>query len=219
MMRSTPWVDGCCGPMLRIISSVRERPRRDDLDVEPPPRTIQFSAAALKAARSSVSTGPHPATDGRQRPTGPAEAAAAGSRLAAPWPAPNANARARLGRPRTPSPHPLGGRAPALRTGASARPAPSAGRWSSTRCGDARQVREAAEEGPPPPPDDEILARALALASGTAAGLVRVINATGVVLHTGLGRAPLPGRGRGRRRAGRAGYVDLEVDRESGRAR
>ncbi len=76
------------------------------------------------------------------------------------------------------------------------------------------QVREAAEEGTEPPPDDEILARALALASATAAGLVRVINATGVVLHTGLGRAPLPGTGRGRRGAGRAG-----LRRSRGRSR
>src|SRR4249920_1504712 len=71
------------------------------------------------------------------------------------------------------------------------------------------QVREAAERGAEPPPDDEILARALGLTSATAAGLVRVINATGVVLHTGLGRAPLPAR------AGQ-GYVDLEVDRGTG---
>ena len=78
------------------------------------------------------------------------------------------------------------------------------------------QVREAAEEGALPPPDDEILARALALASGTAAGLVRVINATGVVLHTGLGRAPLPERAAAAAARAGQGYVDLEVDRESG---
>jgi L-seryl-tRNA(Ser) seleniumtransferase len=79
-----------------------------------------------------------------------------------------------------------------------------------------RQVREAAEEGELPPPEDEILARALALASGTAAGLVRVINATGVVLHTGLGRAPLPERAAAAAARAGQGYVDLEVDRESG---
>jgi len=67
-----------------------------------------------------------------------------------------------------------------------------------------------------PPPDDEILARALALASGTASGLVRVINATGVVLHTGLGRAPLPERAAAAAARAGQGYVDLEVDRESG---
>jgi L-seryl-tRNA(Ser) seleniumtransferase len=78
------------------------------------------------------------------------------------------------------------------------------------------QVREAAEEGAMPPPDDEILARALALASGTASGLVRVINATGVVLHTGLGRAPLPERAAAAAARAGQGYVDLEVDRESG---
>jgi L-seryl-tRNA(Ser) seleniumtransferase len=78
------------------------------------------------------------------------------------------------------------------------------------------QVRQAAEEGALPPPDDEILARALALASGTASGLVRVINATGVVLHTGLGRAPLPERAAAAAARAGQGYVDLEVDRESG---
>jgi L-seryl-tRNA(Ser) seleniumtransferase len=78
------------------------------------------------------------------------------------------------------------------------------------------QVRQAAEEGALPPPDDEILARALALASGTASGLVRVINATGVVLHTGLGWAPLPERAAAAAARAGQGYVDLEVDRESG---
>ncbi len=44
-----------------------------------------------------------------------------------------------------------------------------------------------------------------------------VINATGVILHTNLGRAPLPEEAaRAAARAGRS-YTDLEVDRETGR--
>ena len=44
-----------------------------------------------------------------------------------------------------------------------------------------------------------------------------VINATGVILHTNLGRAPLPERAaRAAARAAR-NYADLEVDRETGR--
>jgi L-seryl-tRNA(Ser) seleniumtransferase len=78
------------------------------------------------------------------------------------------------------------------------------------------QVREAAQGGTQPPPDDEILARALGLASATAGGLVRVINATGVVLHTGLGRAPLPARAAAAAARAGQGYVDLEVDRGTG---
>ena len=78
------------------------------------------------------------------------------------------------------------------------------------------QVRDAAERGSEPPGDDEILARALALASATAVGLVSVINATGVVLHTGLGRAPLPRRAADAAARAGQGYVDLEIDRESG---
>jgi len=78
------------------------------------------------------------------------------------------------------------------------------------------QVRDAAERGTEPPGDDEILARALALASATAVGLVQVINATGVVLHTGLGRAPLPRRAADAAARAGQGYVDLEIDRESG---
>ncbi len=66
------------------------------------------------------------------------------------------------------------------------------------------------------PDDDTILARAIALASTTANGLARVINATGVVLHTGLGRAPLPDRAADAAARAARGYVDLEVDRESG---
>ncbi|HEX6231358.1 MAG TPA: hypothetical protein VF029_06565, partial [Actinomycetota bacterium] len=68
-----------------------------------------------------------------------------------------------------------------------------------------------------PPSDDEIMARAVGAAAHAAHGLTRVINATGVVLHTGLGRAPLPEAAA--RAAARAatGYSDLEVDRETGR--
>lgn len=47
------------------------------------------------------------------------------------------------------------------------------------------------------------------------AGVVRAVNATGVVMHTGLGRAPLhPEVARAMGEA--AGYCVLEVDRESG---
>ncbi len=54
-----------------------------------------------------------------------------------------------------------------------------------------------------------------ARASRIATGLTPVINATGVILHTNLGRAPLPERAaRAAARAAR-GYTDLEVDRDS----
>ena len=77
-------------------------------------------------------------------------------------------------------------------------------------------VRVAAERGIDPPSDDEILARALARASTIHAGLTPVINATGVVLHTGLGRAPMPeAAARAAVRAARF-YADLEVDRDTG---
>jgi L-seryl-tRNA(Ser) seleniumtransferase len=44
-----------------------------------------------------------------------------------------------------------------------------------------------------------------------------VINATGVILHTGLGRAPLPEDAARAAARVATGYVDLEVDRETGR--
>lgn len=66
------------------------------------------------------------------------------------------------------------------------------------------------------PGDDVILARAIGEAARDSYGLTEVINATGVLLHTGLGRAPLPRQaGAAVARAAR-GYSDLEVDRESG---
>jgi L-seryl-tRNA(Ser) seleniumtransferase len=78
------------------------------------------------------------------------------------------------------------------------------------------EVRAAAAKGTPPPDQDIILARAVGLASFAVTGMQPVINATGVVLHTGLGRAPLPEpAARAVSRAAR-GYSDLEVDRASG---
>jgi L-seryl-tRNA(Ser) seleniumtransferase len=78
------------------------------------------------------------------------------------------------------------------------------------------EVRSAAALGEDPPPDDILLARALERASHAAQGMVPVINATGVILHTNLGRAPLPERAaRAAARAARS-YTDIEVDRETG---
>jgi L-seryl-tRNA(Ser) seleniumtransferase len=79
------------------------------------------------------------------------------------------------------------------------------------------EVRAAAQRGIAPPTDDEILARALETASDAATGLTPAINATGVVLHTGLGRAPLPARAAAAAAAAAAGYSDLEIDRTTGR--
>jgi L-seryl-tRNA(Ser) seleniumtransferase len=76
-------------------------------------------------------------------------------------------------------------------------------------------ARGDARRGQPPPEDEVLLARALNLAARTSFGLSRVINATGVVLHTGLGRAPLP-REAVRAATAAAGYADLEVDRPTG---
>ena len=77
-------------------------------------------------------------------------------------------------------------------------------------------VREAAARGIDPPSGDEILAQALTRASTIHAGLTAVINATGVVLHTGLGRAPMTeSAARAAARAARS-YTDLEVDRATG---
>jgi L-seryl-tRNA(Ser) seleniumtransferase len=78
-------------------------------------------------------------------------------------------------------------------------------------------VRASAARGAQPPEDEVIMARAANLAARTVFGLSPVINATGVVLHTNLGRAPLPESVvKVIARAARS-YSDLEVERETGR--
>jgi L-seryl-tRNA(Ser) seleniumtransferase len=78
------------------------------------------------------------------------------------------------------------------------------------------EARADAALGSPPPSADDILARGAAIASGAKSGLTPAINATGVILHTGLGRAPLPeAAARAAARAARS-YGDLEVDRTTG---
>ena len=78
-------------------------------------------------------------------------------------------------------------------------------------------ARAAARKGVEPPPGDLLMSHAVGLAARTSFGLTAVINATGVVLHTGLGRAPLPESAARRAARAAAGYADLEVDRETGK--
>jgi len=78
------------------------------------------------------------------------------------------------------------------------------------------EVRAEVAAGAQPPIADEILARAAGRASRVANGLTRVINATGVILHTNLGRAPLGAHASEAVARAASGYADLEVDRESG---
>jgi L-seryl-tRNA(Ser) seleniumtransferase len=76
-------------------------------------------------------------------------------------------------------------------------------------------------EADPPADEDAALAwieaRALALADRHARpSLRRVINATGVILHTNLGRAPLAAAALDHARVAAAGYVNLEYDLDRG---
>ncbi|MBI4706177.1 MAG: L-seryl-tRNA(Sec) selenium transferase [Deltaproteobacteria bacterium] len=79
------------------------------------------------------------------------------------------------------------------------------------------ELREAARAGRAPP-DLDAVAALVAQAAGRALGrqVGRVINATGVLLHTGLGRAPL-GAGAVQALAESAGrYVSLELELDTG---
>jgi L-seryl-tRNA(Ser) seleniumtransferase len=71
------------------------------------------------------------------------------------------------------------------------------------------------EGGDPDPQDLPGRARAL-LAELGRSSLRRVINATGVILHTNLGRAPLPRTAREAVLEAAEGYTNLELDLDSG---
>jgi L-seryl-tRNA(Ser) seleniumtransferase len=77
-------------------------------------------------------------------------------------------------------------------------------------------VRAAAARGEEPPIADEILAAAVSKARVIAFGLMPVINATGVLLHTNLGRAPLADVALKAAVKAGAHYSSLEVDPDTG---
>jgi L-seryl-tRNA(Ser) seleniumtransferase len=77
-------------------------------------------------------------------------------------------------------------------------------------------LRAEVANGRPFPSEDVILARALNAVARTFFGLTDVINATGVLLHTGLGRAPLPHQAAHAASRVAMGASDLEVDRVTG---
>ncbi len=79
------------------------------------------------------------------------------------------------------------------------------------------EVRAESRQGYPLPDAADIVARVAAdLRHGRSSRLHRVVNATGVVLHTNLGRAPLSAAAR-RAVLDAAGYTTLEYDLEEGR--
>jgi L-seryl-tRNA(Ser) seleniumtransferase len=78
------------------------------------------------------------------------------------------------------------------------------------------EVRSESERGGGIPDEGVIMARAVGAAARAYYGLSEVINASGVVLHTGLGRAPLPRQAAQAAAEAARGYSDLEVERETG---
>jgi L-seryl-tRNA(Ser) seleniumtransferase len=86
----------------------------------------------------------------------------------------------------------------------------------------AATLRDALAHGAVPPPGDDAAAELIArdaetrLTKGFAPSLRRVINATGVIVHTNLGRAPLADAARTRIAELAAGYSNLEYDLERG---
>lgn len=79
-------------------------------------------------------------------------------------------------------------------------------------------AREQVGAGSPPPSDSILVNRALQRAEGTTKLSLRpAINATGIILHTGLGRAVLSQAACRAIQAVAAGHSTLEIDIESGR--
>ena len=80
------------------------------------------------------------------------------------------------------------------------------------------ELRRQAPDGVPVPPDEELLAAAARrLESASRPRLTRVVNATGVVLHTNLGRAPLADEAVAALVSAAAGATNLELDLQTGR--
>jgi L-seryl-tRNA(Ser) seleniumtransferase len=87
----------------------------------------------------------------------------------------------------------------------------------ATVTGALRHAVSRARDGAIAAAEDDVLREAGAFLSRTARGtLVRAINATGVVLHTNLGRAPLSAEARAAIAVEGAGYSSLEFDLASG---
>jgi L-seryl-tRNA(Ser) seleniumtransferase len=79
------------------------------------------------------------------------------------------------------------------------------------------ELREAAAAGVPAPPDEHVMAQvAERLASASAPRVQAVVNATGVVLHTNLGRALLAEPAIAALVAAARGAVNLEIDLVTG---
>jgi L-seryl-tRNA(Ser) seleniumtransferase len=78
------------------------------------------------------------------------------------------------------------------------------------------ELRAAAARGAEAPAQADILAAALGDLARTESGLREVINATGVILHTNLGRAPLSRLAVRAAATAAGGYSDLELDRATG---
>ncbi len=79
------------------------------------------------------------------------------------------------------------------------------------------ELRATILAGAPCPDEPEIEARLLGRLTGEAKGsLRRVVNATGVVIHTNLGRAPLSDEALEAMRLAGLGYTNLEYDLEAG---